>query len=144
MAKQVVTQAWEQLRRDGVTKGMLMPMILEVTAKVGKRLRAAPVAQLYEQQLVHHVGEYTELEDQMVTWVEGMDSPTAWTPPCTASQSWPTLTSSTPFRPARTTTASKGDGDTPASGNPYPPSVTDIDRRRRRRRLLLVSRSSPW
>ncbi|MFI1814610.1 hypothetical protein ACH414_30145 [Streptomyces sp. NPDC020422] len=52
-----------------------MPMILEVTAKVGKRLRAAPVAQLYEQQLVHHVGEYTELEDQMVTWVEGMDSP---------------------------------------------------------------------
>ncbi|MFC8468916.1 terminase, large subunit, partial [Streptomyces sp. NPDC057250] len=26
-------------------------------------------------QLVHHVGEYTELEDQMVTWVEGMDSP---------------------------------------------------------------------
>ncbi|MGW3557712.1 hypothetical protein ACWDNT_10135 [Streptomyces sp. NPDC000963] len=52
-----------------------MPMILEVTAKVGKRLRAAPVAQLYKQQLVHHVGAYTELEDQMVTWVEGVDSP---------------------------------------------------------------------
>lgn len=50
-------------------------MILEVTAEVGKRLRAAPVAQLYEQQLVHHVSEYSELEDQMVTWVEGMDSP---------------------------------------------------------------------
>ncbi|MFJ9026396.1 hypothetical protein ACIRPU_41545 [Streptomyces sp. NPDC102259] len=46
-----------------------MPMILEVTAKVGKRLRAAPVAQLYEQQLVHHVGEYPELKGQMVTWV---------------------------------------------------------------------------
>lgn len=67
MAKQVVTQAWEQLRRGGVTEGLLMPVILEVTAKVGKRLRAAPVAQLYEQQLAHHVGEYTELEDQMVT-----------------------------------------------------------------------------
>ncbi|MFF5090319.1 hypothetical protein [Streptomyces niveus] len=52
-----------------------MPMILEVTAKVGKRLRAAPEVQLYEQQLVHHVGEYTELEDQRVTWVEEMDSP---------------------------------------------------------------------
>lgn len=75
MAKQILRQAWEQLRADGVTKGLLMPMILEVTAKVGKRLRAAPVAQLYEQGLVHHVGEYTELEDQMVTWVEGMDSP---------------------------------------------------------------------
>ncbi|WP_274558130.1 terminase large subunit domain-containing protein [Streptomyces spiramyceticus] len=75
MARQVITQAWEQLRRDGITRGLLMPMVLEVTAKVGKRLRAAPVAQLYEQQLVHHVGDYTELEDQMVTWVEGMDSP---------------------------------------------------------------------
>lgn len=75
MARQVITQAWEQLRREGVTRGLLMPMVLEVTAKVGKRLRAAPVAQLYEQQLVHHVGDYTELEDQMVTWVEGMDSP---------------------------------------------------------------------
>ncbi|MFJ3423146.1 hypothetical protein ACIPN8_43275 [Streptomyces sp. NPDC086082] len=83
MARQIVTQAWEQLRRESVTKGLLMPMILEVTAKVGKRLRAAPVAQLYEQQLVHHVGEYPDLEGQMVTWVEGMDSPTAWTPPST-------------------------------------------------------------
>ncbi|MGX1887033.1 hypothetical protein [Streptomyces sp. NPDC055287] len=75
MARQVITQAWEQLRRDGVTRGPLIPMVLEVTAKVGKRLRAAPVAQLYEQQLVHHVGDYIELEDQMVTWVDGMDSP---------------------------------------------------------------------
>ncbi|WP_328403907.1 terminase family protein [Streptomyces sp. NBC_00390] len=75
MTRQVITQAWEQLRREGVTSGLLMPMVLEVTAKVGKRLRAAPVAQLYEQQLVHHVGDYSQLEDQMVTWVEGMDSP---------------------------------------------------------------------
>ncbi|MFE7129366.1 terminase large subunit domain-containing protein [Streptomyces sp. NPDC057638] len=75
MARQVITQAWEQLRRNGDTKGLLMPMVLEVTAKIGKRLRAAPVAQLYEQQLVHHVGEYDTLEDQMATWVEGMDSP---------------------------------------------------------------------
>ncbi|MFE3992289.1 terminase large subunit domain-containing protein [Streptomyces goshikiensis] len=75
MAKQVLRQAWEQLRTDGLTKGLLMPMVLEVTAKVGKRLRAAPVAQLYDQGLVHHVGEYPALEEQMVTWVEGMDSP---------------------------------------------------------------------
>ncbi|MFD7537628.1 hypothetical protein [Streptomyces sp. NPDC059819] len=75
MARQIVTQAWEQLGREGVTKGLLVPMILEVTAKIGKRLCAAPVAQLYEQQLVRHVGDYSELEDQMVTWVEGMGSP---------------------------------------------------------------------
>lgn len=83
MARQIVTQAWEQLRREGVTKGLLMPMILEVTAKVGKRRRAAPVAELYEQQLVRHVGEYTELEDQMVTWVEGWTRRTVGTPACT-------------------------------------------------------------
>ncbi|MGW2397255.1 hypothetical protein ACWCYY_11950 [Kitasatospora sp. NPDC001664] len=75
MARQVVTQAWDQLAREGVTHGLLMPMILEVTAKVGKRLRAAPIAQLYEQGRVHHVGQYPELEGQIVTWVAGMDSP---------------------------------------------------------------------
>ncbi|MEW1719759.1 hypothetical protein [Streptomyces sp. NPDC093109] len=75
MARQIVRQAWEQLQRQGVTKGLLMPMVLEVTAKVGKRLRAEPMAQLYEQDLVHHVGQYPVLEDQMVTWVAGMDSP---------------------------------------------------------------------
>ncbi|MFJ8363989.1 hypothetical protein [Streptomyces sp. NPDC093984] len=52
-----------------------MPRVLEVTAKVGKRLRAEPIAQLYEQGVVHHVGAHVALEDQMVTWVVGMDSP---------------------------------------------------------------------
>ncbi|MER5639408.1 terminase family protein [Kitasatospora sp. NPDC002227] len=75
MARQIVTQAWDQLARDGETRGLLMPMILEVTAKVGKRLRAEPIAQLYEQGRVHHVGHYEQLEGQMVTWVAGMDSP---------------------------------------------------------------------
>jgi hypothetical protein len=75
MARQIVTQAWDQLRREGTTRGLLMPMVLEVTAKVGKRLRAEPIAQLYEQGLVHHVGQFPQLEDQMVTWVAGMDSP---------------------------------------------------------------------
>ncbi|MGW2051836.1 hypothetical protein ACWCPF_42930 [Streptomyces sp. NPDC001858] len=42
---------------------------------MGKRLRAEPIAQLYEQGLVHHVGAHVALGDQMVTWVVGMDSP---------------------------------------------------------------------
>jgi hypothetical protein len=75
MAKQIVTQAWTELRRDGATKGMLMPAIIEVHAKQGKRLRAEPIAQLYAQGMVHHVGEFTDLEGQMVTWLAGMDSP---------------------------------------------------------------------
>ncbi|MQY11434.1 hypothetical protein SRB5_15520 [Streptomyces sp. RB5] len=75
MARLVVTQAWEQLRREGTTAGLLMPMVLEVTAKHGKRLRAEPIAQLYEQGLIHHVGQFPQLEEQMVTWITGMDSP---------------------------------------------------------------------
>ncbi|MEU8919454.1 terminase family protein [Kitasatospora sp. NPDC048545] len=75
MAKTIVRQAWEQLARDGKTRGVLMPMLLEVNAKVGKRLRAEPVAQLYEQGRVHHVGHFPDLEGQMVTWVATMDSP---------------------------------------------------------------------
>ncbi|MFG2276681.1 terminase large subunit domain-containing protein [Streptomyces chartreusis] len=75
MASQVVRQAWSELVRQGDTGGMLMPSIIEVHAKQGKRLRAEPIAQLYKQGMVHHVGEHTELEGQMVTWLPGMDSP---------------------------------------------------------------------
>lgn len=75
MARQIITQAWRDLSRDGETKGILMPGIVEVHAKQGKRLRAEPIAQLYAQGLVHHVGEHTDLEGQMVTWIPGMDSP---------------------------------------------------------------------
>jgi hypothetical protein len=75
MARQIVTQAWKALAREGQTSGLLMPSIIEVNAKQGKRLRAEPIAQLYSRGLVHHVGEHTELEGQMVTWIPGMDSP---------------------------------------------------------------------
>jgi hypothetical protein len=75
MARQIVTQAWRELAQAGDTRGVLMPAIIEVHAKQGKRLRAEPIAQLYKQGLVHHVGEHTELEGQMVTWIPGMDSP---------------------------------------------------------------------
>ena len=41
----------------------------DVRASRGKAVRAGPVAALYEQHKVHHVGTFTPLEDQMVTWV---------------------------------------------------------------------------
>jgi hypothetical protein len=75
MARQIVSQAWTELQREGQTKGLLMPSVIEVHAKQGKRLRAEPIAQLYRQGKIHHVGEFTELEGQMVTWLPGMDSP---------------------------------------------------------------------
>lgn len=75
MAEQTVRQAWHRLAEEGATKGRLMPRTIRVNAKQGKRLRAEPIAQLYEQGLVHHVGEFPVLETQMATWVAGMDSP---------------------------------------------------------------------
>lgn len=75
MAKQIIRQAWKDLETAGETKGMLMPSIIEVHAKQGKRLRAEPIAQLYAQGIVHHVGEFPRLEGQLVTWIPGMDSP---------------------------------------------------------------------
>ena len=39
-----------------------------VHARQGKRTRAEPVAALYEQGRVHHVGAFPQLEDQLTTW----------------------------------------------------------------------------
>ncbi len=47
-----------------------------VHATQAKRARAEPVAALYEQGRVHHVGEFTQLEDQMCGWTpQSSDSP---------------------------------------------------------------------
>lgn len=42
--------------------------IREVRAHIGKRLRAEPIAAMYEQGRVHHIGEFAQLEDQMTNW----------------------------------------------------------------------------
>ena len=47
-----------------------------VHAVRGKRARAQPVAAVYEQGRAHHVGEFTQLEDQMCGWTpQSSDSP---------------------------------------------------------------------
>ena len=40
-----------------------------INAKQGKRLRAEPIAALYEQGRISHVGLFEQLEDQLVSWV---------------------------------------------------------------------------
>lgn len=45
--------------------------VTAVSASRGKAVRAEPVAALYEQQRVHHVGSQPQLEDQMCNWVPG-------------------------------------------------------------------------
>lgn len=47
----------------------------EVRASRGKRVRAEPVALLYDQGRAHHVGVLRDLEEQQCTWVPGDDSP---------------------------------------------------------------------
>ncbi len=49
--------------------------IHEVTASRGKTLRAEPIAALYEQARVSHVGKLELLEDQLTSWVPGQESP---------------------------------------------------------------------
>jgi len=49
--------------------------IRSVHAHEGKRLRAEPIALLYEQGRVHHVGAFPHLEDECCCWVQGADSP---------------------------------------------------------------------
>jgi predicted phage terminase large subunit-like protein len=49
--------------------------IREVRASRGKVARAEPVAALYEQGKVHHVGSWSGLEDQLCGWTPGHESP---------------------------------------------------------------------
>jgi len=46
-----------------------------VWASRGKQTRAEPVAAMYEQGRVHHVGSYPTLEDEMCLWMPGDASP---------------------------------------------------------------------
>ncbi len=39
-----------------------------VRATKGKKVRAEPISSLYDQNLVHHIGVFPKLEDQMCTW----------------------------------------------------------------------------
>ena len=41
-----------------------------IVAKIGKKLRAEPVAALYEQDRIHHIGVFGKLEDQLCTWTQ--------------------------------------------------------------------------
>lgn len=49
--------------------------IRPVHAAKGKATRAEPVAALYEQGRVHHLGRFATLEEQMTSWTQGDKSP---------------------------------------------------------------------
>lgn len=72
----VLAQVWRQMQTEGILPPGAPPLT-EVNATLGKRLRADPVASMYEAPAqVHHVGALEQLEDQMTTWVpESGESP---------------------------------------------------------------------
>ncbi len=57
----------EVLRQAG---GAAMKVEL-VTATRGKAIRAEPISALYEQGVVHHVGTYSLMEDELTSWIPG-------------------------------------------------------------------------
>lgn len=48
-----------------------------VNASRGKAVRAEPIAAMYEQGKIHHVGRLDGLENEMITWQPGVSS---WSP----------------------------------------------------------------
>lgn len=67
----VLRQVWYEMQEEGLLPAGQAPPLRPVTAVYGKRLRAEPIATLYELDppKVRHVGYFPELEDQMTTWV---------------------------------------------------------------------------
>lgn len=69
-----VNQGGDMVRHTLQTVEATVP-IRTVHASRGKLTRAEPVAALYEQGRVHHVGCFPQLEDQMCEWIPGEASP---------------------------------------------------------------------
>ena len=67
--RQVLVDAYVEMQKEGLFPPGGAPPLKAITAKVGKRLRAEPVAARYEQGRVSHVGTFGSLETQMITWV---------------------------------------------------------------------------
>lgn len=65
----VFTDGFRELQRAGVfpTEIVTPPLVPEFS-KIGKKLRAQPVAMRYSQGKVHHIGEFEKLETQMLTF----------------------------------------------------------------------------
>lgn len=64
MVASVLRAAARQLKEDGLRSADFVPL-KDVHATRGKMVRAEPVSQLYEQKRVHHVGYFSDLEDQL-------------------------------------------------------------------------------
>jgi hypothetical protein len=67
MVEDVIQNAAERLCNDGVRDSEDITVVM-VNAADGKRARAEPIEQRYDEHQIHHVGTHRELERQMRTW----------------------------------------------------------------------------
>lgn len=76
MVESTIRNAAAALHREGLRSTAKIRVKL-IHAVEGKRARAEPVAQMYQERCVHHVGEFPDLEVQMTTWnaADGSESP---------------------------------------------------------------------
>lgn len=70
-----VNQGYDLVEHTIRTADDKVPIKKVYATRGGKFLRAEPIAALYEQGRVHHVGLFTKLEDQMTQWIPGKPSP---------------------------------------------------------------------
>ncbi len=70
-----VNQGYDLVTNLLNTQDDTVPVKKVYATRGGKFLRAEPIAALYEQKRVHHVGLHAKLEDQMTQWIPGKPSP---------------------------------------------------------------------
>jgi phage terminase large subunit-like protein len=63
------------IRSVAKDKNMVNVPFKSVRATRGKQLRAEPISNLYQQDMVHHIGTFPDMEDQQANWVPGERSP---------------------------------------------------------------------
>lgn len=67
--KDVFTDTFRELQRAGLFPSEIVnPPLVPVWSRQGKQLRAEPIAVRYGQGRVHHIGTFTKLEDQMLSF----------------------------------------------------------------------------
>lgn len=66
--RKVLWDTYYEMAKEGFFPAFSTPPIKEAHAQQGKKTRAEPVANRYEQGRVHHVGVFEKLEEEMVGW----------------------------------------------------------------------------
>jgi hypothetical protein len=74
MLQITLEQAAEELKKTGQLESVDI-RIVYVNASRNKQVRADPVSAIYERGMVHHVGPFFDLEDELCLWTPGSKSP---------------------------------------------------------------------